>query len=134
MALSPAVKEDQRSESIEFLRLDRLPNDNLNLDAGMAAVKRLLVHSIALFAIQAKIGSMWRIIWNGNTEHVEEHGLTVEDVEHVLANPESESNSRSSGLPCVFGYTPDGWYIIVVYEEVDPMTIYPVTAYEVDEP
>jgi hypothetical protein len=42
-----------------------------------------------------------QIIWNdepgGNLEHVEEHGLTVEDVEHVLANFESQGVSRSSG-------------------------------------
>ena len=77
---------------------------------------------------------MWRIFWNGNTAHVEEHGLTVEDVEYVLANPESESVSRSTGSPCCFGYTPGGLHIIVVYELVDDMTIYPVTAYEVQEP
>lgn len=82
---------------------------------------------------------MWRqIIWNdepdGNVEHVEEHGLTVEDVEHVLENYPTADASRSSGLPCVFGYTPDGTYIIVVYELIDDDTIYPVTAYEVPEP
>ena len=42
---------------------------------------------------------MWRqIIWNddpdGNVEHVEEHGLTVEDVEHVLENYPEEDASR----------------------------------------
>jgi uncharacterized DUF497 family protein len=79
-----------------------------------------------------------QIIWNeepdGNVEHIEEHGLTIEDVEHVLANPDSQNVSRSSGLPCVFGSTPDGRYIIVVYEDIDQDTIYPVTAYEVPEP
>ena len=68
-----------------------------------------------------------QIIWNdeagGNIEHVEEHGLTVADVEHVLAHPESESVSRASGKPCVFGHTPDGTHIIVVYESVDEDTI-----------
>ena len=82
---------------------------------------------------------MWhQIIWNeepgGNVEHIEEHGLTVDDVEQVLANPDSEGVSRSSGLPSAFGRTPDGRYIIVVYEAVDPDTIYPVTAYAVPEP
>jgi hypothetical protein len=80
---------------------------------------------------------VWRIIWNdepgGNVEHIEEHGLTVNDVEHVLANPDSEGVSRSPGLPCAFGWALDGTYIIVVYEAVDPDTIYPVTAYEVSE-
>ena len=78
------------------------------------------------------------IIWNeepgGNIEHIEAHGLTVVDVEHVLATFESEDFSRSSGLPCVFGYTPDGTYIIVVYELIDDNTFYPVTAYAVPEP
>jgi uncharacterized DUF497 family protein len=82
---------------------------------------------------------VWRqIIWNdepdGNVAHIEEHGLTVDDVESVLAEPESEGVSRSSGLPCAFGHVPDGRYIIVVYETVDADTIYPVTAYEVPEP
>jgi uncharacterized DUF497 family protein len=81
---------------------------------------------------------VWQqIIWNdepgGNIEHIEEHGLTVDDVEHVLANPESEEVSRSSGLPCVFGATPDGRFIIVIFELVDEDAIYPVTAYEVPE-
>ena len=81
---------------------------------------------------------MWRqIIWNeepgGNIEHIEEHGLTVDDVEHVLANPDRQETSRSSGLPCVFGTTPDGRFIIVVYELIDEDTINPVTAYDVPE-
>ena len=81
---------------------------------------------------------MRQIIWNdepgGNVEHVEEHGLEVSDVEFVLENPDSDAQSHSSGRPCVFGYAPDGTYIIVVFEEVDEETIYPVTAYEVPEP
>ncbi|ETX07942.1 DUF4258 domain-containing protein [Candidatus Entotheonella palauensis] len=78
------------------------------------------------------------IIWNeepgGNIEHIEAHGLTVVDVEYVLATFESEDVSRSSGRPCVFGYTPDGTYIIVVYERLEDDTLYPVTAYPVPEP
>ena len=46
-----------------------------------------------------------QIIWNeepgGNIEHIEEHGLTVDDVEHVLANSESQGVSRSSGQPWI---------------------------------
>ena len=79
-----------------------------------------------------------QIIWNdepgGNIEHIEEHGLTIDDVEHALADPVSESKSRSSGQPCVFGHALDGTFIIVVYERIDEDTIYPVTAYEVQEP
>jgi uncharacterized DUF497 family protein len=87
----------------------------------------------------AEGSNVWhQIIWNpdpgGNIEHMEEHGLSVEDVEHVLANPEKRGTSRSSGNSCVFGHTPDGTYIIVVYEAIDSDTIVPITAYELGEP
>ena len=39
--------------------------------------------------------------------------------------------SRSSGRPVVFGDTSGGRHLMVVYEEIDSDTIYPVTAYEV---
>jgi hypothetical protein len=42
--------------------------------------------------------------------------------------------SRSSDLPAVWGFTDDGRYVIAVYEEIDEITILPVTAYEVPEP
>ena len=70
----------------------------------------------------------------GNVEHVEEHDLTTDDVDHVLENPQSSGKSRKSGCPCLFGYTPDGRYIVVIYEEIDDDTVIPVTAYEVREP
>jgi len=79
------------------------------------------------------------ILWDedeepdGNVQHIAEHGLLIEDVEFVLENPTSEGTSESSGRPCCFGFTPDGDYVIVVYELVDEGIIYPVTAYEVPE-
>jgi uncharacterized DUF497 family protein len=84
--------------------------------------------------------NIFRIIWddpddpNGHVQHSAEHGLSIEDVEEVLSNPTSDGSSASSGLPCVWGYTIEGIYIIFVYEEVDPDTIRIVTAYEVREP
>ena len=75
------------------------------------------------------------IFWNDeNEEHIAEHGLDPEDVEFVLENAAADSFSQSSGLPCCFGYTLDGVYIIVIYEELDDDTIFPVTAYEVPAP
>jgi len=77
------------------------------------------------------------VIWiyepGGNVEHIAEHGLAPEDVEEVICNPLDETTSRSSGRPVVTGYTPDGRLILVVYEQVDEVTVYPVTAYEVEE-
>jgi uncharacterized DUF497 family protein len=80
-----------------------------------------------------------QVIWDdddhpeGNVQHIAEHGLTMEDVEYVLENPTKEAISNSTGRPCCFGYTPGGDFIIVVYEQVDPDSIYPITAYEVFE-
>jgi uncharacterized DUF497 family protein len=79
-----------------------------------------------------------QIIWDptpgGNVEHIEEHDLTTDDVDHVPANPEAAGTSQSSGRPAVFGYVSDGRYIVVVYEGIDDETVLPVTAYEVPEP
>jgi hypothetical protein len=68
---------------------------------------------------------------------VAEHGLTPEEVDEVLLDDTlATAFSGSSGLPCRFGHTSTGRYIIVVWEEVDddPRTVYPVTAYDVPEP
>ncbi len=79
------------------------------------------------------------VIWDlpddpdGNVQHIAEHGLVPSDVEHVLKNPKRRSKSRSSGRPIVFGRTPAGEEIAVVYDEIDPGTIYPITAYQVEE-
>ena len=81
-----------------------------------------------------------RILWDdpadprGNVRHIAEHGLSIEEVEDVLAAPTSEEVSNSSGLPCVWGYTLEGTYLFVVYQQIDEETIRVVTAYEVPEP
>jgi len=79
----------------------------------------------------------YEIIWDeapdGNVSHIADNGLTPEDVEEVLFNPVDRDISRSSGLPIVFGFTPGGRYILVVYEQIDEVTVYPVTAYDVEE-
>jgi hypothetical protein len=55
-------------------------------------------------------------------------------LEDVVCHPVSTGKSRSSGLPAAFGYASDGRYIIAVYEQLDELTVVPVTAYDVHEP
>jgi hypothetical protein len=81
------------------------------------------------------------VIWDdepgGNVEHVALHGLTPDEVDEVLLDPRLPTAfSRRTGLPCKFGWTSTGKYIIVIWREEhdDPRVISPVTAYEVDEP
>jgi hypothetical protein len=83
------------------------------------------------------------IIWDlvdepeGNVAHVTANDLTPEEVDEVLLDSKSERNvSRSSGEEITFGRTSRGRYIVVVWQHVmdDPLTIRPITAYEVPEP
>lgn len=75
---------------------------------------------------------LWNPEPNGNIAHIAEHGLTPEDVEAALLQPVGRDTSRSSGRPMVYGFALDGRYIVVVYEEIDSSTLYPITAYEID--
>ena len=75
---------------------------------------------------------LWNLEPDGNIAHIAEHDLTPDDVETVLFQPVAYDTSRSSGRPMAYGFTPDGRYIVVVYEEIDAYTLYPITAYEID--
>lgn len=69
----------------------------------------------------------------GNVQHIAQHGLERDEVADVLCDPSiPEETSRSSGNPMVRGYTSTGRYIVVIYEVVDPITAYPLSAYEVE--
>jgi hypothetical protein len=57
------------------------------------------------------------IIWDlpedpdGNVQHIAAHDITIEEVEEVLLDRNSEDTiSRSSGRPITFGYTSSGRY------------------------
>jgi len=90
-------------------------------------------------ATGAHMAFLW-IVWDdendplGNVQHIAQHGLTIGEVEVVLNDRASADNSDLSGLRCVFGFTPAGEYIIVVFESIDEDSIYPITAYHVPEP
>jgi uncharacterized DUF497 family protein len=90
------------------------------------------------YTFKAVVVMRWtQVVWDptpgGNVEHVEEHGLTTDDVDHVLEHPGFWELSRSSGRGCVFGHVPDGRFVVVVFEEIGDV-VTPVTAYEISEP
>jgi hypothetical protein len=66
-------------------------------------------------------------------EHLAQHGISQDDFAYVVCNPVGRGASRSTGLPTSWGHTRDGRYIMAVYEELDELTVLPVTAYEVAE-
>jgi uncharacterized DUF497 family protein len=76
------------------------------------------------------------ILWDldddpdGNVQHCAGHEVTKEEVEEVLENSVDFDVSRSSGRPVAFGDTGAGRHLMVVYESIDAVTVYPITAYE----
>ncbi len=83
------------------------------------------------------------VVWDlqdeqgGNVWHIEEHGVEQREVEEVIYSSLSNTTaSKSSGHRITFGYTNDGRYLAVVWEHVadNPLTIYPITAYDAPEP
>ena len=52
----------------------------------------------------------------GNVEHIAEHGLTPDEVESAFDDIETETTSRSTGRPAIFGRTFKGDTIFVAYD------------------
>ena len=73
----------------------------------------------------------------GNTQHIGDSGLTIDEVENVIYDPGSRAvQSRSSGRPALIGHTSTGKTIIVIYEchnDADIIVIRPVSAYEIED-
>jgi uncharacterized DUF497 family protein len=77
------------------------------------------------------------VIWeesrpHGNVSHLAEHGVTKEEAEDVLMNAISREKSRSSKRWVAFGRTSSRRELAVVQEMVDPITILPVTAFDLE--
>lgn len=77
------------------------------------------------------------VLWiegpGGNIEHIAQHGITTREVEEVLQNPQDSDVSESSGRPMVFGSTSADRFLAIVYEQIDPVTVYPITAFVVED-
>jgi len=70
-------------------------------------------------------------LWDGeNDRHIGDHGVSREEFEEVVAASDEVVESRSSGRPAAMGCTSSGRYLICVYELIDDVTVYPITAYE----
>ena len=62
--------------------------------------------------------------------HLHRHGVTEEEVEHVLGRP-IEDRLGTGGARVVVGQAPDGRYLRVVYvPDPDPRSVFVITAYE----
>jgi uncharacterized DUF497 family protein len=77
-----------------------------------------------------------QVIWtegpDGNIAHLAEHDVSPEEAEQVLREPIKMTVSRTSGRSISIGFTESGRHLAVVYEDIDDMTVYPITAYDID--
>ncbi|MGD0460878.1 MAG: hypothetical protein ABSB74_00155 [Tepidisphaeraceae bacterium] len=77
------------------------------------------------------------VIWidgpGGNVRHLAEHGVTREEARDVLTDPTATDVSRRTGRPIAFGFTRSGRKLAVIYERVDRITVYPITAFDVED-
>jgi uncharacterized DUF497 family protein len=77
---------------------------------------------------------VYLFIWNDQIEeHLAEHGVSLDEFEEVVCDPDEVDKSRSSGREIAFGETSSGKYLACVYEFLDETTVLPVTAYEVED-
>lgn len=67
----------------------------------------------------------------GKVKHCADHDISAEEIEEAIENANEKDYSRCSNRPVVFGNTRAGRHLMVVFDEIDAYTIYPVTAYEV---
>jgi uncharacterized DUF497 family protein len=83
------------------------------------------------------------IVWDleddpdGNVRHIAEHGVSIEEVEEVVSDPDNSTEvSRNSDRSITFGETSSGRYLAVVWETAqdEPLAIYPITAYDAPRP
>jgi len=69
------------------------------------------------------------VIWtDANRAHLAEHGVTAEEVDEVFQEPDDRPLSGSSDRPMAVGYTATGRYLVVVYEHIDAIAVYPSQA------
>ncbi len=65
--------------------------------------------------------------------HFAEHGVTTEEFEEVVSNPDFHGVSRSTGNPLAMGSTIEGKRLCCIFRYIAPDTIEPITAYEVSQ-
>jgi uncharacterized DUF497 family protein len=74
---------------------------------------------------------------HGNGRHILDNGLTIDEVEEIIYDPQSRPvQSRSSRRPALIGQTSTDKTIIVIYErhkDEGIVVIRPVSAYEIEE-
>ena len=116
-------------------RWSRFRREQRRLRAGFCALAvaespryNLLINHVDL------IMPFYFFLWTAESiAHVSEHGVSQEEFEEVVMNPEGETISRSSKNPIAFGTTASGRILCCVFRRIDREIVQPITAFEVEE-
>ncbi len=75
----------------------------------------------------------FEFVWtDANIEHLSDNGIEPADAESVVIDPDSIFRSKRTGRRGVRGALRDGRRIAVIYEQIDELTVFVVTAYNID--
>jgi HEAT repeat protein len=66
-------------------------------------------------------------------DKIAQHGVTVEEYESVVNNPVDRQLSRSSDNLIARGDAITGRWLICVYQDIDEITVLPITGYVPDD-
>ena len=73
-------------------------------------------------------------IWNDEIiGHIAERGVTQDEYEEIVCNPDDVDISQSSDRFVACGETSSGKYLACIYEFLDDDTVLPITAYEIGD-
>jgi hypothetical protein len=76
----------------------------------------------------------YRFHWSDElVEYLDQHGVSVDEFEDVVQNPEKIVRSRSSGEFAAMGWSFTGRHLFCVYRLINEFEVEPVTAYEIGE-
>lgn len=79
---------------------------------------------------------MYFFVWTDDfVQKCIDRGITLDEVEDVVQNPDVVGVSRSSGLPLARGHASTGRFLIVVYQwaDDDQTTVVPVSPFTPDK-
>jgi hypothetical protein len=75
----------------------------------------------------------FEFLWIDETiAHIADNGLSTDDAENAMTRPYSTFESKSTGRDGVRGFALDGRRIAVIFEQIDELTVFVVTAYFID--
>ncbi len=78
---------------------------------------------------------VYHYVWTDeNTDHIRQHGISEAEFEHAVDRaPKKAEVTQPNGRIRIEGRTVDGRRVRCIFERIDELWVYPITAHEVEE-